>query len=371
MKELTAYWKTALLILSLSVLMLCAKFFPKYCDKYTDKFYSRICDGVSKLTSRIPFALGEVLMFVGALAVVLCPIFLILLIFLHKKAKYRKFCAGFHKTVLMTLLCVVLIYMPTWYIPFSGTLLGEGTVARRDNFDNDQVGTLLRYSIEGANAAAEEIEIKEDGTVVFPDDEELHRKTVEAMKSLKDEYSRLAGYYPPVKRAMCSGILDHMGIGGYNYPFTMEPTINKYYDPLYLPFIEAHELAHHKGYYKENEANFLSMVALSESDDPFLRLSGFYQMYWYLIDEYNFPDDPSDEPYISERTEQIIDASTYILNQKYKSEPNAVDDSPQDVQQFISDVSDKGWDLQSEVLKENTYSGCVKLLLEYYYGKLY
>lgn len=371
MKKLTAYWKTVLLFLSLSALMACARLFPKLCDNYTDNIYPRLCDGISKLTGRLPFALGEVLMYLGALLVLLCPIFLILLIFLHKKPKYRKFCAGYHKTVLITLLGVVLIYMPTWYIPFSGTLLGEGGGTRRAKFTNEEVGILIRYSVDGANTAAEEIEIKDDGTVAFPTDKELHSKTIAAMQSLKDEYSRLAGYYPPVKYAMCSGILEHMDIGGYNYPFTMEPTINKYYDPLYLPFIEAHEMAHHKGYYKENEANFLSMVALSESDDPFLRLSGFYEMYWYLIDEYDFPDDPSDEPYLSERAEQIIDASTYILDQKYESEPNAVDDSPQEVQQFISDVSDEGWDIQSEVLKENTYSGCVKLLLQYYNGKLY
>lgn len=285
-------------------------FFPKICDAYTDNVYCYICDSISKVTALVTFALGEILMYAGVFGAVLCIIFSFLLIFLKKKERYRKFCTAYLKTMLMALVITVFVYMPTWFIPFRGTVLGEGDVNKRTEFTNEELAVLFKYTVDGANAAAEEIEIGADGTVEFPSEDEIQKMSVEAMQSISGEFPRLEGFYPPVKTALCSDILEYMGIGGYNYPYTMEPTHNKYFEPMYQALLDSHELAHHKGYYKENEANFLSMLALSKSDDPYLRLSGYYEMHWYLIDD--FYEDAlyyvGDEPMLNERVEFIINA---------------------------------------------------------------
>lgn len=372
MKKLSIYWRVLLTLFAAIVVMAVMGAFPRFCDWYTDHIYVHLCDGISRVTAHIPFALGEILMYIGALGLVMCAVFSLLLIFLRKKAGYRRFCVTYLKSFLMVLVCTVAVYFLTWFIPFRGTVLGAGGAEKRTEFSDEELVALLKYSIDGANAAAEEIEILDDGTVQFPSEDEIQRMSAEAMLALGEEFPRLAGFYPPVKTALCSNVLDYMGIGGYNYPYTMEPTHNKYFSPLSQSVLDAHELAHHKGYYKENEAELLSMLALIRSDSPYLRLAGYMEMCWYLVDEYYNLDNPvlDDELWLSERAGMIIDRSDSILWEMYEVETNPIDDMPI-AQEVIGDISDSGWEIQGEILQEDSYDGCVLLLLQYYDGKLY
>lgn len=402
-KKKSRYWRIASVIFSLTVILALLSFITPFCDWYANNVYIYLCDGLSYLTAYLPFVLGEMMMYLGVAMVIFSIIFLVLLIFLRKKPRYRRFCGGYFKTFLMMLLCVLFIYMPMWLLPFRSSVMGEGSTEKRTEFTYDEIYALLEYSVNGLNAAAEEIEIAEDGKVIFPAFEETHPLIAEAMVGISDEYPRLRGFYPSVKSALCSDILERMWIGGYTYPFTMEATRNKYTSPTYQPILDAHELTHHKGYYKENEAEFLSQLALSRSDDPLLRFSAYNEMYDFVWDEYDETywalqeeliasgelekpdfDDPESvkafiekgskifkpEPQLSERVYQIADAGYVIAQEIYEEDPHPIDDMPA-VNEVIEETADVGWETQSEILQENTYDGVTLLLLQYFDGILY
>jgi hypothetical protein len=389
-----------------------AWFFPDLCDRYTDTIFYNMCNVVSRITGVVPFAIGEIIMYIGAAAILLAVMFLLLLIFLRKKDGYRKFCAVYFKTLLMALVCTVFIYMPTWYIPFCGTVLGKGTTDVRTEFRPDEIEKLVRYSVDEINSAAEEIEIASDGTVVFPTAEDTQPLIADAMRSLGEEFPRLKGYYPPVKTALCSDILDRMDILGYNYAFTMEPTRSKYQSPLDRISTDAHELAHHKGYCLENEAEMLSIVALTRSPDPYLRIEGYHALYWWICDSYywninlemekefnsmvesgeldiHFPVESEEEakrveevrqilndkyyknePLFSDRAQRIFQASYGIGDEIFEEDEHIIDEMPA-VDDAITSVADMGWEIQDDILEENNYDGATLLLLQYYDGKLY
>ena len=409
-KRKKKYWKILLILLLLSAAGNLAGCIPKFCDWYTDHIYCLIEGGISRLTAPVPVAVGELLMYLGVLLVLLAVLFLILLLFLRKRQGFRRFCRGYYKTVLMTLICVLFVYTFFWVIPFRGTVLGKGERNQRTEFTFEEVRALTVYAVNGINAAAEEIEIAEDGKVTFPAIAENQPKIAAAMQALSGEYPRLNGYYPPVKTALCSDILERMGIGGYNYIYTMEPMRNKYLAPIFQPVLDAHELSHHKGYYKENEANFLSQLALSQSDDPYLRFSGFYDMFNYMNDSYldaqdalltemeaqgmlNLPEFREnmtkeefmataqeryrilveicgEEPGISERAGRILDSAFQIEREIYQADSHPIDEMPA-VQEVIQETADTGWKTQGAVLQENSYDGVTLLLLQYFDGKLY
>lgn len=401
-KKVSAYWKAIIILVTLTVILGLSTFSTEFCDWYADNVYGIICDAVSHVTGLLPFALGEILMYIGILFVIFSVVFLIFLIFLHKKKGYRKFCSSYFKTFLMLMVCLVFVYMPSWFIPFRGSVLGKGENTQRTEFSLDEIRTLLQYAADGVNKAAEEIDINADGTVTFPPKSETYRKTVDAMNELSSEYSRLKGYYPPVKTALCSDILDRMYIGGYNYPFTMEPTHSKYLAPDWEILLDAHEYAHHKGYYKENEANFLSQLALSRSEDPFLRIGAFSDMYYYLLDSYTITTDKlwgemlesgkldaekvnkmkakerwklsieifGETPELCDKYFQITEAASAIEKEIYEADSHPIDNMPA-VNEAIEETADVGWETQGNILKENTYDGVTLLLLQYFEGKLY
>lgn len=412
-KKSRTFW-VVIILLILTFLMWLMTLSPSVCDWYTDNIYCYVADSIGFVNSIVPFAVGEIMMYLGAILVVLSVVFLILLIFLRKKQKYRKFCKGFYKALLVAFTAIVFIYMPTWYVPFCGTVLGKGENQQRTVYKDEEVMALYTYIVNGANQAAEEIKISEDGKVDFPTKEEYTKLIETAMRNSSDEFSRLDKYYPDLKSAFCSDVLERMNIGGYTYPFTMEMTYNKYTGPLYMPTLFSHELCHHMGYYKESEAEFISMLTLSRSEDPYLRLSAFLNMYAWIEKEYaviidrlytelendgsipsfdymrSVPKEERSElfemrintteqvifelfgevPYLSEKVIDIERSSVEIEEQIYESDSHPIDNLPS-VNEAIETTADFGWKTQADILKENNYGGVVLLLLQYFEGKLY
>lgn len=390
------YIKTVIILGILILIMIISGFFSGFCDWYADNIYSRLCDAITFITTHLSFAVGEIIMFLGGALVVVAIILLPLLIILRKKESFHRFCVVYYKICSIVLEVTILIYLPTWYIPFNGTVLGRGKADLRTEFTYEEIEELIWYIVDNGNEAAEEINVAEDGSVIFRTPEESCVLSAEAMEKLGEEFPRLSGYYPQVKEAICSDILYRMRIGGYNYPYTMEPTRSRYVDPLYAAVLEAHELAHHKGYYKENEANFLSQLALSRSEDPYLRLAAFVNMYNYVYPDYimmrdakleqmaasgevdssEISDDErrekvirevfGEEPEFSDRVDLIREASADVRRAVYDADYHIIDSLPA-VDDIIHKTADKGWSTQDEILKDNSYDGVVLLLLQYFY----
>ncbi|MBR5361861.1 MAG: DUF3810 family protein [Oscillospiraceae bacterium] len=415
MKKKSHYRTCILIILICTAVLHIAACFKQFCDWYTDNLYPYWAEWLGRLNAKLPFVLGEWLIILAAVLVLLAVIFLILLPFLRGKERYRRFTAGYCKTLLMIFCGSVLYYSLVWAVPFRGTALGKPEKGLRTEFSYQEIDALMRYVADGANSAAEEIEIHADGTVDFPTPEESRRKTEAALHDLSAEYPRLNGYYPPVKDAFSSDILRRMDIGGVTFPYTMEVLHEKYYaqNPIARLITDAHELTHHMGFYKESAATFLSALALSQSDDPFLRFAAFKEMYFYVEADYMearveymdalrqaHPEIPALEwdklkemqpderkalmqkvseaeeqyagvyPYLSERAWDIWTAAAGNEQEAYEAETHPIDAMPA-VDQAIGKAGDAGWTAQYAVLQEHTYEGSVLLLLQYFDGKLY
>ena len=409
-KKLSVFWKLVLVFTALILIGGGLSFIPVFCDWWGDHVHPFLEGGIGRVNAHLPFVLGEWLIAGAILLGVLSVIFLILLPFLRKKQGYRRFARGWYKAILMILVSSVLAYTFVWFIPFRGTVLGQGNITRRTEFGFSDLQKLITYSAEGLNAAAEEIPIDEDGTVQFPTVEENRPKITAVMQSLSGEFSRLSGFYPPVKTSFFSELLDHLRIGGVTFPLTGEAIHSKYsLEPHYQPVLDAHELSHFKGYYNESDANFLSQLAMTRSEDPYLRFSGYLDMMNYLDGPYNearaeaetelqnegkLPELPAKfnfsdpdhlaqyrafaeksaellgmPPSITERAGLIIEASYNQGKAVYEADSHPLDEMPA-VSEIVSDVADVGWETQAAVLKEHCYDGVTLLLLQYFDGKL-
>ena len=409
-KKLSVYWKIILVVTSLILIGAALSFIPAFCDWWGDHVQPVLEGGIGRVTAHLPFMLGEWTLGISILLGLLCIVFLILLPFLRKKQGYRRFARGWYKSMLMINVCVGFAYTFIWFIPFRGTVLGQGSGTRRTDFSFDELHSLCCYAVEGINTAAEEIPIAEDGTVDFPTVEENHPKIAAAMQAFSDECQRLSGFYPPVKTSFFSDLLEHLRLGGVTIPITAEAMHNKYsLEPHYQPVLDAHELSHFKGYYNESDANFIAQVALSRSEDPYLRFSAYKDMLNYLEQDYDeavteletqweqegkLPSLPADfsiknpehkalfveharlaqemlppKPAFSERASKILEASWNKGQAVYEEDSHLLDELPA-VSEIVSDVADVGWDTQAAVLKEHCYDGVTLLLLQYYDGKI-
>ena len=350
---------------------------PGFCNFYADHIYPVIATTLGAVMSVFPIAIGEIQMYLAALAVLTLFILLILLPFLRKKKSFRHFTAGFARGMLLVLAGGLLIYTLNWLIPFRSPVLGGQGKPGRERYSVSELRALYYHIVDGMNAASAEVPRDADGNVIYPVREEMEERANDALRGISDEYSRLKGYYPPAKIALCSDVLRWMRIGGFTFPYTLEVFCNDYLSELYFPTLYAHEESHHKGYYRENEAEFLSYLALSESADPLLRYSAYTSFYDYVNTEYYsaLKDTDADEEYFTEYEEHSVlpqvwkdlKAAREAVEARYKQNSHPLEN----LSKVASDIADTGWKTQSKILGDDSYDGVVLLMLKYYEGILY
>ena len=97
-----------------------------------------------------------------------------------------------------------------------------------------------------------------------------------------------------------------MGFTGYINPFTLEANINYNIPKISIPVTICHEIAHQIGYAFEDEANYIAIKALSNSNDNFLRYSGNLMAVQYLLSEIRKNDIDKHDGYIKKLNTGVI-----------------------------------------------------------------
>ena len=112
----------------------------------------------------------------------------------------------------------------------------------------------------------------------------LVRKTNEAFEKYaeKADYITYFSSYP--KPIALSGPMTYTHISGVYTFMTGESNININYPDFLIPYTMAHEMSHQRGIAREDEANFVAFLVCLESDDSYIRYSGYANMLDYLGD---------------------------------------------------------------------------------------
>lgn len=352
-----------IIILALNI----SAIYTPFCDTYRSSVYGFIADNLGTAIGYIPFALGEVLMFIFITIILLFVMISILFVFFKNRSGYRRVFFGYSRFTFFVCLITLLLYTLTWSIPFRGSVVTVKGVGER-KYKLDEVIKVRNYLVGKVNETAGVVKRDEKGRVIY-NNKRSASHIVDSMHELASDYPLLEGHYPPMKKAFISDILEWMDIGGYTYPYTMEVTYNKYCTDLYYPFLYAHESSHHQGYYKESEANYLAFLGCINSSDKNAVYSGYLEIYYYFEEEVmtRLVKDKREDMMNSlpELSEQVVnDINNAVVESKKLYEK---DNHPAEkLSESINKVSETGWDVQDEVLKEDNYDGVVDLVLKYY-----
>ena len=73
--------------------------------------------------------------------------------------------------------------------------------------------------------------------------------------------------------------------GMYTF-FTGEANVNTVYPDYVIPFTVAHEFAHQRGIARENEANFVAALVCSYAENEYVRYSGLFNLFEYVVSAY-------------------------------------------------------------------------------------
>ena len=154
-------------------------------------------------------------------------------------------------------------------------------------------------------------------------------------------------------------------------------------DNLYWYTLIAHETAHYKGFYKENEGEHMGMLACILSDDPIMTYSGCDSAYTRLANDFysalvaEFGEKEGNRlysQYAKEDADKQPDWEQLYLDEtdavKAAEEQYAADDHPlQEYSETAADVAETGWETQESLEKGNYYDDGTRLIMEYFLGE--
>ena len=322
---------------------------------YSQRVVQPLHHALARLTAQLPFSLAEWL-YAAAIAGTLVYI-LTELLFLVQRPERPKRLYRLLVRLAALVLGVYALFCLMWGVYYYGDdfIARSGLELREVSADELELTTL--YFADLLNVYSDEVPRDEAG-LCRTDRQAVLARSAGIFRTAERDFPCLSGPEVPAKGMFFSRALSIMDYTGFFCPFTAEASVNMDFPAALFAATVAHELSHQRGVAKEQEANFVAVLASLESGDPDYRYSACLFAYTHLANALAKVD----------RTAlSMINAGLCSGVRADLSENNrywAQFESP--VQAVTNTVYEGFLQSYEQALGVRSYGACVDLLVSYY-----
>ena len=213
---------------------------------------------LAALNSHLPFSVAEALIGLAAAAVIAYIIY-ILISMLRGGGRLKRLYAAVIN-LLAAGLAVYAGFCMLWGVYYYGDDFMTRSALENENISVEQLEAVTRYFAERSNEYAEQVPRDEDGNYIA-DRAAILARSDEVYENIERELPCLAGPAVRAKGVYFSRLMSYTDFTGFFFPFTAEANVNTDFPPALFASTVAHELAHQRGVAKEQEANFVAVLA--------------------------------------------------------------------------------------------------------------
>ena len=310
---------------------------------------------LSTQTGRVSFSVAELLI---ALLVVFLLVYLVSqLVDLFRKPKFFLRLYRTLATLLALGLSVYAGFCLLWGVFYYGDDFTARSGLKSEPVSTVQLERVTAYFAALANEYSGRVPRDESGVCAVDRGAVLDRSG-ELYRAVEADYPCLAGPELRAKGILCSRVMSYTDFTGFFFPFTAEANVNLDFPPALFASTVAHELAHQRGVAKEQEANFVAVLACMKDGDPVFVYSAALLAYTHL----------GDALYQADRAAWERIAGT--LNEAVRADFAAQREYWAQFETPVQTVSNTVYEgfLQSydQKLGMKSYGACVDLLVNYY-----
>ena len=250
-----------------------------------------------------------------------------------------------HRALMVTLIVVGTITMYNASVGMAYNRAPMPIEGYEGEIKKEDFRQIATYFVEDYNKCVKDLGIDEKGEIKTKDtQEDIIAKVRLEFNKLNNDYFSSTVAHP--KELATSGLFNTVSIVGMYFGVLGEVNYNSYATKAELPFYIAHELCHSIGVMREDDAQLLSCYLLTTSDDPLLRLSGYWNTIDRIIDITRLTDNKDDYKEVNNLIcDEIWTNYSYVYNH-WKGKT------------FLSDFGDKvnDWYLKTFGQKSGTSS---------------
>lgn len=237
---------------------------------YSMGFYKLFSQIVSAITGIVPFSIAEKLLIIGGgILIVMGGLWL------YRLIKVPNGRAKFLKETMLGILSIIavayFIFIVGWGLNYNRLPLATIIGVETESYTVDELAALCERLVLDANCLREQVDESEEGIMnLSSGKKDVFDRAHLGYEALSGDYPALGGLYGRPKPVKRSEAMAYTGIWGMYFPYTVEANVNTAIPEASLPSTTAHEMAHQRGFAREDEANFIAyMVCRAHPDDTF------------------------------------------------------------------------------------------------------
>ncbi|MBZ9633969.1 DUF3810 domain-containing protein [Clostridium sp. FP1] len=249
--------------------------FPNYIENlYSSFFYKIIANILSWITGFLPFSLAEIII-VSFSTFILWYVSKTIFNLFKGKNKRLEISKNFILNILAITGLIYFSFQLLWGFNYQRLTLDKVFQLNVRTSSSKELADLCELLINNSNTIRTKIKENQYGIMELPYNKKYILKTAQlGYDNASIKYPKLKGNYGTPKGILLSIPMCYTGITGFYFPFTNEANINMAEPDSFLPFTTAHEMAHQRGFAKEDEANYIAYIACIKHPDINFQYSG-------------------------------------------------------------------------------------------------
>lgn len=223
----------------------------------------------------IPFSVFEII-------IILIPIIVFLIVLFAIRAFKSQNGVRFILTLLSVALIIGSEYILALSISYNTTPTYKKMGVEIVDVTEENLYETLTTLRDEVNLLSGEIEYLDGESRMGYSTRELGDKICSAFSTVNESVRLLNDFSTRPKYIFSGKAMSYLSLLGIYTFYTGEANVNSLYPDYDKAFCAAHEMSHQRGVLREDEANFMAYLALSSSDDPYLRYSAALSMLEYI-----------------------------------------------------------------------------------------
>lgn len=274
-KKKTHKWK--LLFLLLIPLAILIRKLLSLAPEFTEMYYSRgiykfIMQPISIITGLVPFSFAELGIIILIIYILARIIFLIIkALRLSKPNVFIPFITN----IIMVGSLWFFIQVTVWNINYERLPFSENIGVTVESSSVDELEAMCKWHIDKTNELRQQVSEDEKGLLqVDGGHQSILERAQAGYTALAKQYPFMEGQYGKPKPVLFSRIMSQFNFTGVYSCLTGEANINVDAPQMGIASTTMHEMAHQRGFAKEDEANYIAYIACMAHPDVDFQYSG-------------------------------------------------------------------------------------------------
>ncbi len=236
--------------------------------------YPLIGGTISSITGIFPFSAAEIIVILIPAAFVVYTIGTVIRIFSHRSINLMPL-LKYASNLLIMVSLTFFAFLITWGLNYYRMPFADIAGMKLEPASASELESLCDSLINRANELRSSVDTDPEGNMDIPgSSRDILNNCYKGYDAIAGRYTFLGGSYGNPKPVFLSELMNYTGICGVYFPFTGEANVNISIPDSTLPSSALHEMAHQRGFSREDEANYISYLACTSHPDVNYKYSG-------------------------------------------------------------------------------------------------